>query len=138
MSLLRERDPERPGLALKIGIAAAIGLGALVSGLVMSRQGRRLVKEAWQGRRRTRIEDRVLDVLWGNPRVGHRNFDVEDLGDGVILLSGVVRSRRERVLALRLAHGVKEVTRVEDALVVEPGPRRHSRRRLRRRRPFRT
>jgi len=130
---LRERDPERPGLALKIGIAGAIALGALVSGLVLSRQGRRLVKEAWQGRRRTRLEDRVLDVLWGNPRVGHRNFDVEDMGDGVILLSGVVRSRRERALALRLARRVQDVTRVEDALVVEPGPRRHRGPRLRRR-----
>ncbi|MCI0432881.1 MAG: BON domain-containing protein [Gemmatimonadetes bacterium] len=129
----RERDPERPGLALKIGIAGAIGLGAIVSGMLMSRRGRRLVKEAWEGRRRTRLEDRILDVLWGDPRIGHRNFDVEEIDDGTVALSGVVRDRREHALALRLARRVKDVTRVEDRLVVEPGPRRYRERRSRRR-----
>ncbi len=130
----KERDPDVPGLALKIGIAGAIGLGAIVSGLVMSRPGRRLVREAWEGRRRTRLEDRVLDVLWGDPYVGHRRFDVEDMGDGVVTLSGVVRSRREHTRALRLTRRVKDVASVVDHLIVEPGPARHrTRRRLRRR-----
>jgi hypothetical protein len=129
------KDGDGPGLALKIGIAGAIGVGAIVSGLLISRSGRRLVKEAWEGRRRTRLEDRVLDVLWGDDRIGRRDFDVEEIGDGVIALSGVVRARRERVRALRLARAVKDVTSVEDRLVVEPGP---PRRRLRpRRRPRR-
>ncbi|MGH7501932.1 MAG: BON domain-containing protein [Longimicrobiales bacterium] len=127
-----------PGLALKMGIAGAIGLGAIVSGLLISRSGRRLVKEAWQGRHRTRLEDRVLDVLWGDPRIGRRDFDVEEIGDGVIALSGVVRARRERARALRLARAVKDVTTVEDRLVVDPGPPRRRRegrdRRLQRRR----
>jgi hypothetical protein len=121
------RDADEPGLALKIGIAGAIGLGAIVSGLLISRSGRRLVKEAWQGRRRTRLEDRVLDVLWGDPRIGRRNFDVEEIGDGVIALSGVVRARRERARALRIARGVTDVVRVEDRLDVEPGPPRRRR-----------
>jgi hypothetical protein len=122
------KDADAPGLALKIGIAGAIGVGAIVSGLLISRGGRRLVKEAWQGRRRTRLEDRVLDALWGDERIGRRDFDVEEIGDGVIALSGVVRARRERVRALRIARAVKDVASVEDRLVVEPGP---PRRRLR-------
>lgn len=128
--MVREKqDGEGPGLALKIGIAGAIGLGAIVSGLLISRSGRRLVKEAWQGRRRTRLEDRVLDALWGDDRIGRREFDVEEIGDGVIALSGVVRARRERVRALRIARAVKDVSAVEDRLIIEPGP---PRRRLRR------
>jgi hypothetical protein len=127
--MFRDRESERPGFALKLGIAGAIGLGAIVSGLLISRRGRRLVKEVWQGRRRTRLEDRVLDTLWGDPLVGRRDFDVEEIGDGVVALSGVVRARRERARALRLARSVRDVARVEDHLVVEPGPPRRRRRR---------
>ena len=53
---------DRPGIALKIGIAGALGLGAIVSGLLISRRGRRLVREAWQGRRRTRLGDEPTDA----------------------------------------------------------------------------
>jgi hypothetical protein len=129
---------DRPGLALKIGIAGAIGLGAIVSGLLISRSGRRLVREAWQGRRRTRLEDRVLDVLWGDPHVGRRNFDVSEVGPGEVVLTGVVRSRRERMRAVRLAEKVKDVQLVEDRLVIERITDRGSRMaplRRRRRRP---
>jgi hypothetical protein len=114
---------ERPSVALKLGIAGAIGLGAIVSGLLISRRGRRLVREAWQGRRRTRLEDRVLDALWGDEIVGRRNFDVQEIGDGVVALSGVVRSRRERIRALRLARHVKDVRLVKNQLVIERVPR---------------
>jgi osmotically-inducible protein OsmY len=70
----------------------------------------------------------VLDALWGDERIGRRDFDVEEIGDGVIALSGVVRARRERVRALRIARAVKDVASVEDRLVVEPGqPRRRLR-----------
>lgn len=126
-----KQDGEGPGLALKIGIAGAIGLGAIVSGLLISRSGRRLVKEAWQGRRRTRLEDRVLDALWGDDRIGRRDFDVQEIGEGVIALSGVVRARRERVRALRIARAVKDVSAVEDRLLVEPRPSPRRRRRPR-------
>jgi hypothetical protein len=132
----RERDPDKPGLVMKIGIVGAIGLGAIVSGLLMSRGGRRLVKEAWQGRRRTRLEDRVLDALWGDPRIGRRDFDVEEIGEGVIAVSGVVYGRRERARALRIVRALNDVLRVEDRLVVEPAPRRRSRDGTARRRPF--
>jgi len=119
-----ERRETAPNVALKLGIAGAIGLGAVVSGLLLSRRGRRLVQEAWQGRRRTRLEDRVLDALWGDPVVGRRNFDVQEIGEGAVALSGTVRSRRERVIALRLARGVKDVRLVKNQLVVERLPRR--------------
>jgi hypothetical protein len=118
-----ELKEDRPSIALKIGIAGALGLGAIVSGLLISRRGRRLVREAWQGRRRTRLEDRVLDALWGDEIVGRRNFDVQETGEGVVALSGVVRSRRERIRALRIARQVKDVQLVKNQLVIERLPR---------------
>jgi hypothetical protein len=114
-----ESKADRPSVALKIGIAGALGLGAIVSGLLISRRGRRLVREAWQGRRRTRLEDRVLDALWGDEIVGRRNFDVQEIGDGAVALSGVVRSRRERIRALQIARHVKDVRLVKSQLVIE-------------------
>lgn len=112
-------NPEQPGLALKIGVAGLIGIGAVVSGLLVSRGGRRLVREAWQGRRRTRLEDRMLDVLWSDPVVGRRNFDVEEVEPGLLELSGVVHGPRERARALRLAHSIKGVEDIRDRLITE-------------------
>src|SRR5512147_1557664 len=118
-------------LALKIGIASAIGFGALATGLLASRRGRHLVKEAWQGRQRTRIEDRVLDVIWGDPVLGRREIDVDEVGDGVIAVYGKVRDEQERRVALALAHQVKGVLEVEDHLMVAPRDRtRRARERL--------
>lgn len=129
------KDSEKQGLgsiALKIGIAGAIGFGALATGLLVSRQGRHLVKEAWQGRQRTRIEDRVLDRLWGDPVLGRRDLDVDELGEGVIAVYGKVRSEQERRVALALAQQVKGVQVVEDHLMVAPRDRRRqARKRLR-------
>lgn len=129
------KDSEKPGLgsiALKIGIAGAIGFGALATGLLVSRQGRHLVKEAWQGRQRTRIEDRVLDRLWGDPVLGRRDLDVDELGEGVIAVYGKVRTEQERRVALALAQQVKGVVEVEDHLMVAPRDRRRlARKRLR-------
>ncbi|NJD09259.1 MAG: BON domain-containing protein [Gemmatimonadetes bacterium] len=121
-------------LALKIGIASAIGFGALATGLLISRQGRHLVKEAWQGRQRTRIEDRVLDRLWADPVLGRRDLDVDELGDGVIALYGKVRSDQERRVALALARLVMGAVDVEDHLMVAARDRtRRARERLERR-----
>jgi len=121
-------------LALKIGIASAIGFGALATGLLVSRQGRHLVKEAWQGRQRTRIEDRVLDRIWGDPVLGRRELDVDEVGDGVVAVYGKVRDEQERRVALALARQVKGVVAVEDHLMVAPRDRtRRARERLERR-----
>lgn len=111
-----------PRLALKIGIAGAIGFGALATGMFATRKGRHLVKEAWQGRARTRLEDRVMDVVWDDPRLARRRIDVEEVGPGHILMTGVVRSVGERRRAIRLAASVNGVEQIDDALEVEPRP----------------
>jgi hypothetical protein len=108
-----------PGLALKIGVAGAIGFGALVTGMVLSRKGRNLFREALQGRQRTRIEDRVLDYLWGDPIIGRRRIDVKELEPGVVRLLGDVREERERRRALGLARRVPGVERVLDGLEID-------------------
>ena len=107
-----------PGLALRIGIAGALGIGTLVSGMVVSRRGRRLVKEAWQGRRRTRIEDGVLDALWGDRTIGRREIEVIEIAPGVVRLSGSVASDTERRRALDLAQKIRNVSSVSDHLAV--------------------
>lgn len=120
-------------VALKIGIATAIGFGALATGMLVSRQGRHLVKEAFQGRQRTRIEDRVLDRIWGDPVLGRRDLDVDEVSEGVVAVYGKVRSEQERRVALALAQQVKGVVEVQDHLLVAPRDRRaRARRRLRR------
>lgn len=119
-------------IALKIGMATAIGFGALATGMLVSRQGRHLVKEAWQGRERTRIEDRVLDRIWGDPILGRRDLDVDEVSDGVVAVYGKVRSEQERRVALALAAQVNGVVDVQDHMTVASRDRRaRARRRLR-------
>ncbi|MBI4410727.1 MAG: BON domain-containing protein [Gemmatimonadetes bacterium] len=96
----------------------AIGLGALATGLLLSRRGRRLVREALQGRRRTRLEDRVLDALWGDRVLGRRRIDVEEASPGRIVLRGEVRDDAERRRAVALAGRVHDVDEVEDLLTL--------------------
>jgi hypothetical protein len=115
-------------LALKIGIAGFIGFGAIATGLFVTRKGRHLVREAWQGRERTRLEDRVLDALWDHPRIARRRIDVDEVQDGHIELIGTVRSEVERDEAVRIVVGVKGVQVVMDALMVEPREERIRRR----------
>jgi hypothetical protein len=107
-------------MALKIGIAGFIGFGALATGLFVTRKGRHLVREAWQGRERTRIEDRVLDTLWDDPRLARREIDVDEMDGGRVELIGTVRSQEERERAVRLAAAVKGVNIVVDRLEVVP------------------
>jgi hypothetical protein len=117
-------------MALRLGVAGFIGFGALATGLFVTRKGRHLVREAWQGRERTRIEDRVLDSVWDDPILARREIDVDEVEGGRIELIGTVRSHDERDRAIRLASGVKGVNVVVDRLDIVP--RRESRlRRLR-------
>jgi hypothetical protein len=115
-------------LALKIGIAGFIGFGAIATGLFVTRKGRHLVREAWQGRERTRLEDRVLDALWDHPRIARRRIDVDEVQDGHIELIGTVRTDEERDEAVRIVVAVKGVQVVLDALEVEPREQRIRRR----------
>lgn len=107
-------------MALKIGVAGFIGFGAIATGLFVTRKGRHLVREAWEGRERTRIEDRVLDALWDDDRLARRRIDVDELEDGHVELAGVVRSEEERRHALEVAADVKGVAGVVDRLDVVP------------------
>jgi hypothetical protein len=107
-------------MALKIGIAGFIGFGAVATGMFVTRKGRHLVREAWEGRERTRIEDRVLDAIWSDPRLARRRIDVDETETGQIELVGVVRSEDERDQAVHIASGVKGVTLVLDGLAVVP------------------
>ena len=115
-------------MALKIGIAGFIGFGAIATGLFVTRKGRHLVREAWQGRERTRLEDRVLDALWDHPRIARRRIDVDEVQDGHIELIGSVRSEDERDEAVAIVVGVKGVQVVLDALEVVPREERIRRR----------
>ena len=110
--------PESPGRALKIGIAGAVALGAIASGFIISRQGRRVIREAWQGRRRTRLEDRVLEAIWEDEALGRRKLDVEELAPGLIAISGQVHSRRERNAVLDVIEDIEGVQDVEDRLAI--------------------
>lgn len=107
-------------MALRIGVAGFIGFGALATGLFATRKGRHLVREAWQGRERTRIEDRVLDKLWDDPILARRHLDVDEIEGGRLELIGTVRSNEERERAVRLASGVKGVNAVVDRLDIVP------------------
>lgn len=120
-----EPRPESPSRALKIGIAGAVALGAIASGFIVSRQGRRVIREAWQGRRRTRLEDRILEAIWEEDDIGRRKLDVEEIAPGVVAVTGQVRSRREQHAVLDLVEDIEGVQDVEDRLVIvhkEPTP----------------
>ena len=118
------KDRNLQGLALKVGIAGAIGFAAVATGLFVSRRGRHLMREAWQGRRRTRLEDRVLDALWGDPTLSRREIDVQELDAAMVELTGQVRSEEERRRAVSIAEQVKTVQSVSDKLLVVPPARR--------------
>jgi hypothetical protein len=123
----RDRTPGRGigGAALKFGIAGVVGFGALATGLLLSRQGRHLVKEAWEGRRRTRLEDRVLAALWADAVLGHRHIDVEEVADGTVAMTGIILGDQERALCMSVAGRVPGVQHVVDRLAVRsPGPGR--------------
>ncbi|CAN5870342.1 hypothetical protein BH23GEM9_BH23GEM9_28520 [soil metagenome] len=105
-------------IALKIGIAGFIGFGAIATGMFVTRKGRHLVKEAWQGRERTRIEDRVLDLWWDDPRIARRKIDVREIEPGHIELSGIVHSVGERRRIVQLAKTVNGVNVIDDHLQV--------------------
>jgi osmotically-inducible protein OsmY len=104
--------------AVKVGIFGAVALGAAVSGFLVSRQGRRFVKDVWDGRKRSQIEDRVLDALWADRELGRRPIEVQEIEPGVIALIGRVRNSEERRRALSVVATVKGINEIEDRLEV--------------------
>lgn len=122
--MAEDNDKAFSNLAIKIGVASVIGLGAIASGLFISRRGRHLIKEAMEGRRRTRVEDRALDALWGDRVLGRRDIDVDELDEGTLAVLGEVRSEDERRRALAIAAKTPGVVTVVDQLQVRAAPRR--------------
>lgn len=114
--------------AARVGIAGAIALGAIASGLLVSRRGRRLLGEAWQGRSRTTIEDRVLESIWGDKVAGRRRVDVAEVSPGIVRITGTVYSDLERERVIELAEETRGVIDVEDDLAVVPQVKRTRRR----------
>jgi osmotically-inducible protein OsmY len=104
--------------AVKVGIFSAVALGAAVSGFLISRQGRRFVKDVWNERRRSQLEDRALDALWADYILGRRPLEVEELEPGVLALLGQVRNSEERRRARTVLGSVKGVNEIEDRLEI--------------------
>lgn len=123
---MQNHNEKSGGLALKLAIGTGIALGAVVSGLLVSRRGRNLVREAWQGRRRTRLEDRALDALWGDRDLARRTLEVQEVEEGTLELSGVLRSEAERERALEMVEQIKGVRDVIDRLDVHAASGQHA------------
>lgn len=113
---MARKNKKAANTAIKVGITGAVVLGAVVSGFLMSRQGRRFVKDVWQGRTRTPLEDRALDALWADRTIGRRRIEVQEVEAGVLALSGVVRSTEERRIALSIVARIPGVEELEDRL----------------------
>ena len=109
--------------ALKVGIFGAVALGAAVSGFLVSRQGRRFVKDVWNERRRSQLEDRALDALWSDRVLGRRQIEVQEIEPGVLALNGRVRNSEERRRARSVLAAVKGVNEIEDRLEIRVGKR---------------
>lgn len=105
-------------MAMKIGIAGVVSFGAIATGMIVSRKGRNLLREAWQGRNRTTLEDRVLEELWSDAVLSRRAIDVEEVTDGTIVMTGGVRSDGERRHAVAIAERTRGVHGVVDRLDV--------------------
>lgn len=127
MAKAEDGGGEKDGMSLpaKVAVASALGLGALVTGYLATRQGRRLVGDTFKGVRRSPLEYDVLEELDERPRLARRHITVKDEGGGRVALEGRVASEAERRVARRTAGAVKGVTEVIDRLEVGPaGPER--------------
>ena len=122
-------DPQF-GLGARVAIGGAVAAGALVSGFLLSRRGRRLVSDTFTGRRRTPLADQILDRFWDDTLLGRRRLDVEEREAGHVRVLGSVASDIERDSALQIAASVPGVSSVEDNLVLDPTLRRRRVRRL--------
>lgn len=117
-----DRDPNM-GLAVRLAVAGTVGLGALASGFLLSRSGRRLVQDAFRGKRRSPLTDRVLETLWSDPALGRRDLDVEEMDEGTVILTGAVATEREQRRARELASRVRGVNDVDERLAIDPSLR---------------
>jgi hypothetical protein len=117
-------------LAVRLGLAGALGVGALVTGFILTRSGRRLMGDVLAGRRRTPLEGRVLDSFWSDHVLGRRQLEVVESGPGRVTVQGAVGNWEELGRATALAERAKGVKEVE-MLVEVDGELLRSRRRAR-------
>lgn len=115
----QDRDP-LSGLGARVAVGGLLAFGALASGFLLSRSGRRLVVDTFKGARRTPLADRVLERLWEEPMLGRRRVDTEEPVEGTVAILGSVATDRERALALEVAASVEGVIEVQDRLVLDP------------------
>lgn len=122
-------DKGTSNLAIRIGLAGALGIGALVTGFILTRPGRKLVGDVLAGRSRTPLEARVLDALWSDRVLGRRKLEAQEIAPGLIALRGTVRTPEEVGRAVAIAEHAKGVREVESLLEVQPRQRRSVERR---------
>jgi hypothetical protein len=111
---------DRWGLGTRLALGGAVAFGALASGFLVSRRGRRLVADTFRGMRRSPLADRVLDRFWDEPALGRRRLDVEEPREGTIVVVGSIATDRERDLAVAIAASVPGVVEVVDRLLLDP------------------
>jgi hypothetical protein len=114
------REKASGNLAIRIGLASALGVGALVTGFILTRPGRKLVTDVLAGHTRTTLEARVLDALWSDRLLGRRKLDVREVEPGRVAIFGAVRTSEEVGRAVAVAERAKGVRGVESLLEVEP------------------
>jgi hypothetical protein len=112
----QQRDSKN--LALRVGLATALGVGALVTGFILTRPGRKLVVDVLAGRKRTQLEARVLDLLWSDRTLGRRRLEVRETGPGRVVLLGTVAGAEEVGRAVAVAERAKGVKEVEAELTI--------------------
>ncbi len=117
-------------LPVKVALGSALTLGALVTGYLASKQGRRLVRETFRGVRRTPLEYQVLAALENHPVLGLRGLDVREEEGGRVALSGTVATPGEERRARRLAASVKGVREARSLLTLNRGLLRRRRGRV--------
>jgi hypothetical protein len=113
-------------IVLRIGLASALGVGALVTGFILTRPGRKLMGDVIAGRKRTQLEGRVLDALWGDRLLGPREIEVQETGPGQVALSGELENWEEVGRAVALAEQAKGVKKVESKMTIVPRLKRRS------------
>lgn len=120
-------DKKKPvNLVIRIGLASALGVGALVTGFILTRPGRKLMGDVIAGRRRTPLEGRVLDAFWSDRLLGRRELEVRELGPGRVALLGSVENWEEVGRAVTLAEQTKGVKEVESRLETKTSDLRRS------------
>jgi hypothetical protein len=118
--LVSDKDNEWSGVGMRLALGGAVAFGALASGFLISRRGRRLVADTFRGRYRTPLADQVLDRFWDEPALSRRHLDVEEREEGVVELLGTVANDREQSLAREVAESVPGVVEVRDKLLLDP------------------